>query len=51
MSDKYTGMADDRRYEGEQVDVTYSLKRCIHAAECVSRLHEVFDKIRTTLWF
>jgi CDGSH-type Zn-finger protein/uncharacterized Fe-S cluster protein YjdI len=43
MSDKYKGMAEDRRYESAQVDVTYSLKRCIHAAECVNRLHEVFD--------
>jgi CDGSH-type Zn-finger protein/uncharacterized Fe-S cluster protein YjdI len=43
MSEKYTGTADDRRYTSEAVDITYSLKRCIHAEECVSRLHEVFD--------
>jgi CDGSH-type Zn-finger protein/uncharacterized Fe-S cluster protein YjdI len=43
VSEKYTGTADDRRYTSEAVDVTYSVKRCIHAAECVSRLHEVFD--------
>jgi CDGSH-type Zn-finger protein/uncharacterized Fe-S cluster protein YjdI len=43
MSVKYTGAADDRRYTSEAVDVTYNLKRCIHAAECVSRLQEVFD--------
>jgi CDGSH-type Zn-finger protein/uncharacterized Fe-S cluster protein YjdI len=43
VSEKYIGAADDRRYTSEAVDVTYSLKRCIHAAECVSRLHEVFD--------
>ncbi len=43
MSDKYTGKADDRRYEGEEVDITYNLKRCIHAKFCVNRLSEVFD--------
>ncbi len=43
MSDKYTGTVDDRRYSSKDVDVTYSFKRCIHAAECVSRLKEVFD--------
>ena len=43
MSEKYHGTADDRRYTSETVDVTYDLKRCIHAAECVTRLHEVFD--------
>jgi CDGSH-type Zn-finger protein/uncharacterized Fe-S cluster protein YjdI len=43
MSEKYTGTADDRRYTSEAVDVTYNLKRCVHAAECVSRLNEVFD--------
>lgn len=43
MGDKYRGTADDRRYTSEAVDVAYNLKRCIHAAECVSRLNEVFD--------
>ncbi|UCG25434.1 MAG: (4Fe-4S)-binding protein, partial [Chloroflexota bacterium] len=43
MSEKYSGVADDRRYTSQAVDVTYNLKRCIHAAECVTRLHEVFD--------
>ena len=46
MSEKYTGTADDRRYTGEAVDVTYNLQRCIHAAECVSRLHEVFNTLQ-----
>lgn len=40
---KYTGRDQDRRYTGEQVDITYSAKRCIHAAECVRRLADVFD--------
>ena len=43
MTEKYTGKAKDRRYEGEDVDITYSLKRCIHAKYCVDRLAEVFD--------
>lgn len=30
-------------YRGEHVDVTWDQKRCIHAAECVHGLPEVFD--------
>jgi CDGSH-type Zn-finger protein/uncharacterized Fe-S cluster protein YjdI len=30
-------------YESAQVEVTYDAQRCIHAAECVKRLGEVFD--------
>jgi len=37
MSDKV------QTYEGEHVTVTYDVKRCIHAAECVHRAPEVFD--------
>jgi CDGSH-type Zn-finger protein/uncharacterized Fe-S cluster protein YjdI len=43
MNEKYTGAEDDRRYTSEAIDVTYNLRRCIHAEECVNRLHEVFD--------
>jgi CDGSH-type Zn-finger protein/uncharacterized Fe-S cluster protein YjdI len=43
MSEKYTG--DDRRYTGE-VDITYNLKRCIHAEHCVRHLSSVFDKAK-----
>jgi CDGSH-type Zn-finger protein/uncharacterized Fe-S cluster protein YjdI len=32
-----------REYRGESINVIYSLRRCIHAEECVSRLGEVFD--------
>lgn len=46
MADKYTGKAQDRRYTGENVDIIYNAKRCIHAALCVSQLAEVFDKDR-----
>jgi CDGSH-type Zn-finger protein/uncharacterized Fe-S cluster protein YjdI len=28
---------------GEKMDITYDAGRCIHAAECVSRLRSVFD--------
>ena len=44
MSDTYTGQAQDRRYTGTDVDITYNLKRCIHAEFCVKRLAQVFDK-------
>lgn len=43
MNEKYTGTEQDRRYSGTDVDITYNVKRCIHAAECVNRLSEVFD--------
>lgn len=42
-NEKYTGTAMDRRYTSEEVDVTWSKTRCIHAAECVNRLQAVFD--------
>ena len=32
-----------RAYDGEQVRVTFEASRCIHAAQCVSRLPTVFD--------
>lgn len=32
-----------RVYEGEKVEIAYDAKRCIHAAECVTRLRSVFD--------
>jgi CDGSH-type Zn-finger protein/uncharacterized Fe-S cluster protein YjdI len=41
--DKYTGKAQDRRYTGQDADITYSLKRCIHAKRCVDHLSQVFD--------
>lgn len=31
-------------YKGEQIDVTYEPRRCIHVAECLRRAPEVFDK-------
>ena len=32
-----------RKYTSEDIDVTYDGVRCIHAAECIKRLHAVFD--------
>ena len=43
MSDVYHGKVDDKRYTSDDIDVTFSGTRCIHAAYCVSRLGEVFD--------
>jgi uncharacterized Fe-S cluster protein YjdI len=40
-------MADTRRtYTGEHVDVSYDIKRCRHAAECLRGLPTVFDTKR-----
>ena len=36
--------SDLRRYSGEKIDITYQLKRCIHAEVCVKNLATVFDK-------
>lgn len=35
-----------RKYTGEKIDVTYETERCIHVAECIKRLHAVFDTQR-----
>lgn len=43
---KYTGREQDKTYEGEAITVHYGVKRCIHAAECVKRLSDVFDTQR-----
>lgn len=32
-----------KTYNGEKMDVSFDAKRCIHAAECVKNLPEVFD--------
>ena len=46
MAEKYSGKVMDRRYKGDAVDITYSLKRCIHAEQCIHNLSAVFDKNR-----
>ena len=40
-------MAKIRSYEAEGIRVTYDAARCIHAAECVRGLPNVFDPERT----
>lgn len=35
-----------RHYTSEAIDITYDARRCIHAAECVRGLPEVFDTDR-----
>jgi uncharacterized Fe-S cluster protein YjdI/CDGSH-type Zn-finger protein len=35
-----------RHYASEAIDITYDARRCIHAAECVRGLPEVFDTSR-----
>src|SRR5579885_1292832 len=40
----YTGKNMDRRYVGEAVDITYNIRRCIHAEQCIHHLEAVFNK-------
>lgn len=35
------------KYRGKETEVTFDAKRCIHAAECVRGLPQVFDTSRT----
>ena len=35
-----------RHYVDEDIEVSYDARRCIHAAECVTRLPAVFDSTR-----
>jgi CDGSH-type Zn-finger protein/uncharacterized Fe-S cluster protein YjdI len=44
MDKKYVGTSMDRRYRGEAGDITYNVRRCIHAKHCVDRLAQVFDR-------
>ena len=32
-----------QKYKGKDIDVTYNVELCIHAAECTQGLPEVFD--------
>src|SRR5438046_5870517 len=34
----------DKRYTGDAVDITYNIRRCIHAEQCIHRLASVFKK-------
>jgi uncharacterized Fe-S cluster protein YjdI/CDGSH-type Zn-finger protein len=41
-----SGGADIRAYEARSITVTFETGRCLHAAECVHGLPEVFDTAR-----
>ncbi len=43
MAKQYTGIKQDKRYSGEDIDITYSPRHCIHAAECVRSLPQSFN--------
>ena len=36
-------MAEAKEYQGEQISVRFEARRCIHAAECVHGLGDVFN--------
>ncbi|MCO5190407.1 MAG: CDGSH iron-sulfur domain-containing protein [Anaerolineae bacterium] len=36
-------MTQEKTYRGNEIDVTYNVRRCIHAAECVRGLSAVFN--------
>lgn len=38
-----SGGTGKKAYEGRSITVTFEAKRCLHAAECVNGLPEVFD--------
>lgn len=41
-----SGEVDIKAYEGPSITVTFEAGRCLHAAECVHGLPEVFDTAR-----
>ncbi|WP_327426125.1 (4Fe-4S)-binding protein [Streptomyces sp. NBC_01236] len=38
-----SGRSEKKAYEGQSITVTFEAGRCLHAAECVRGLPEVFD--------
>ncbi|MFF2183788.1 (4Fe-4S)-binding protein [Streptomyces sp. NPDC058155] len=38
-----SGGTEKKAYEGRSITVTFEARRCLHAAECVNGLPEVFD--------
>ncbi|WP_407565421.1 (4Fe-4S)-binding protein [Streptomyces sp. 184] len=38
-----SGGTEKKSYEGHSITVTFEARRCLHAAECVNGLPEVFD--------
>ncbi|MFK0252520.1 (4Fe-4S)-binding protein [Streptomyces sp. NPDC090445] len=43
QSNRHTQPTQPKAYPGKQITVTYETGRCLHAAECVRGLPEVFD--------
>ncbi|MEE2038979.1 (4Fe-4S)-binding protein [Nocardiopsis sp. CT-R113] len=41
-----SGESEKKAYEGRSITVTFEGGRCLHAAECVRGLPEVFDTAR-----
>ncbi|MFG2886261.1 (4Fe-4S)-binding protein [Streptomyces sp. NPDC048297] len=41
-----SGGSEKKAYEGQSITVTFEAGRCLHAAECVHGLPEVFDTAR-----
>jgi CDGSH-type Zn-finger protein/uncharacterized Fe-S cluster protein YjdI len=39
-------MGKEKKYKGREVDVTFDIRRCIHAEQCVKNLPKVFDPQR-----
>jgi uncharacterized Fe-S cluster protein YjdI len=40
---RMSGRSEKKAYEGQSITVTFEARRCLHAAECVHGLPEVFD--------
>ncbi|MFE4535257.1 (4Fe-4S)-binding protein [Streptomyces scopuliridis] len=38
-----SGGTEKKAYQGQSITVTFEARRCLHAAECVNGLPEVFD--------
>ncbi|MEV4976229.1 (4Fe-4S)-binding protein [Streptomyces scopuliridis] len=38
-----SGGTEKKAYKGQSITVTFEARRCLHAAECVNGLPEVFD--------
>ncbi|WP_405876840.1 (4Fe-4S)-binding protein [Streptomyces sp. NBC_01136] len=38
-----SGRSEKKAYDGQSITVTFEARRCLHAAECVRGLPEVFD--------
>ncbi|GAA4254629.1 hypothetical protein GCM10022255_060030 [Dactylosporangium darangshiense] len=41
-----SGRSEKKAYKGQSITVTFEARRCLHAAECIHGLPEVFDTAR-----